>query len=752
MDNLKPHKSVEQIAKKHRLDVSFIRNQLEMGIPIEHEHTANKVLATDIALQHLDEIPDYYTRLKKMEASAKKEHKKFKDMKEDAVTDLQRGIVELPNASYESIDNLMRRIMKKRKVSAKKLHDDFVDKHHQTPDTWAKKNMKEDLRDWFGKGGEGGIGGGGWDRYNSKGERIGKCAKEDPNEPKPKCLSKEKASQLRSQGGANAIANAVKNKRTNDPISDRSGKGGKPIMVSNQIKEENIQEKNVPTNPSLWSKMKAKARSKFDVYPSAYANGWAAKEYKKSGGGWKTVSEGNLAQQAAIAINMKKKGIKPKSEMKEDCWDGYEQKGMKKKGKKMVPNCVSVKEASEMQRYCPKCDKNETRKECKYGEKYWDMFSRPITLGKDYTPNTPHPGNFPESFKIDPEKHRKQAKTNSSAAKKLRDMSTSQQAQLPKEMVKKVIGVDLPRFKESLTIEDSDGNHYAEFIDIIKPEPLKASRGIGSKLLGEGLSFEIGNKKTTGLGGMTPQDVERLKQGNPGAAEKIDQKYQQIRRGISLPLAKKETKKEVQVAHYNMKTFGRFMSEANEVRGNLHEFLPVIAAVGEIGAGMVGRAVAGEVAGAIGGAASSGIRAMAADIIGKKVGDMAATKVKKTVNKLTQQNSNDNENVDTNKEEFSNWRFDFGLSEASAAWQRKEGKNPEGGLNKKGIASYRREHPGSHLSLAVTTKPSKLKPGSKSANRRKSFCSRSAGQMKMWPKAAKDPNSRLRLARKKWNC
>jgi hypothetical protein len=96
--------------------------------------------------------------------------------------------------------------------------------------------------------------------------------------------------------------------------------------------------------------------------------------------------------------------------------------------------------------------------------------------------------------------------------------------------------------------------------------------------------------------------------------------------------------------------------------------------------------------------------------------------------------------------------FDSFMTEASPAWQRKEGKNPEGGLNKKGIASYRKENPGSNLSLAVTTKPSKLKKGSKSANRRKSFCTRSAGQMKMWPKAAKDPDSRLRLARKKWNC
>lgn len=87
------------------------------------------------------------------------------------------------------------------------------------------------------------------------------------------------------------------------------------------------------------------------------------------------------------------------------------------------------------------------------------------------------------------------------------------------------------------------------------------------------------------------------------------------------------------------------------------------------------------------------------------------------------------------------------------AWSRKAGKDlVKGGLNRKGIASYRKQHPGSKLSMAVTTDPSKLKKGSKAWNRRKNYCSRSAGQMKMWPKAAKDPNSRLRLARRKWNC
>ena len=74
------------------------------------------------------------------------------------------------------------------------------------------------------------------------------------------------------------------------------------------------------------------------------------------------------------------------------------------------------------------------------------------------------------------------------------------------------------------------------------------------------------------------------------------------------------------------------------------------------------------------------------------------------------------------------------------------------GMTQKGVEAYRRKNPGSKLKTAVTTEPSKLKKGSKSANRRKSYCARSAGQMKKFPKAAKDPDSRLRQARRRWNC
>ena len=107
----------------------------------------------------------------------------------------------------------------------------------------------------------------------------------------------------------------------------------------------------------------------------------------------------------------------------------------------------------------------------------------------------------------------------------------------------------------------------------------------------------------------------------------------------------------------------------------------------------------------------------------------------------------------TEEFEYETWKTDA-ILEKVAAWQRKEGKNPEGGLNQKGVDSYRRENPGSKLKTAVTTKPSKLKKGSKSANRRKSFCARMSGMKKKLTsaKTANDPDSRINKALRKWKC
>ena len=89
---------------------------------------------------------------------------------------------------------------------------------------FGRVDLKEDLKAWFGKGKKGGAGGGGWDRYNSKGERIGKCGDSKKGEGKPKCLSKSRAASLRAKGGKKAIAKAVNKKRREDPNKNRRGK------------------------------------------------------------------------------------------------------------------------------------------------------------------------------------------------------------------------------------------------------------------------------------------------------------------------------------------------------------------------------------------------------------------------------------------------------------------------------------------------------------------------------------------------
>ena len=147
----------------------------------------------------------------------------------------------------------------------------------------------ENLRNWFSKTHPEGN----WVRMDTKGNIKGDCARE-PGEGKPKCLP---LAQARAMSKTDR-ASAVRRKRRNDPVADRPGKGGAPVMVKTEsfntfsnLREGLLVEKNEPTNPELWSRAKSLARSKFDVYPSAYANGWAAKWYKKRGGSWRIKEE-----------------------------------------------------------------------------------------------------------------------------------------------------------------------------------------------------------------------------------------------------------------------------------------------------------------------------------------------------------------------------------------------------------------------------------------------------------------------------
>jgi hypothetical protein len=347
VQKLKPHKSVEQIAKKHRMDVSDIQKQLDMGEPIEHEHTKDHKLAIDIALQHLDEIPDYYTRLKKMEASAKKEHKKFKDVTEG------KGL-------------------------------------------WANIHARK---------------------------KAGKPAKKPGEKGYPKTLD---------------IEEGLKQAR-----------------------------KNVGASKCWPGKVATKTKIK----------------------------------------------------------DGIE-----------VPDCRSIKEETGMVRYCPKCAKEETRDACKYGPKYWDMFSTPVALASNsYDPNKPHPANEEKDHEYS--MSRSELSTIISAVKRLKKKMGKGEGNLEAWVQSKItkaadyidtaadyvdsgemksegvsfnIGSDhrqvqrrakihnktrgntnsnevsvaqsklnepkwsKPKLeKESVTIQDANGNDFIEFIDLIKPEKIK---------------------------------------------------------------------------------------------------------------------------------------------------------------------------------------------------------------------------------------------------------------------------------------
>ena len=233
----------------------------------------------------------------------------------------------------------------------------------------TKRGMAyEDLRKWFGKGDEGGVDGDGWDEYNTKGERTGKCARgenDDGKGPKPKCLSKEKAAKMTKK----EIAAAVRRKREEDPVADRPGKGGKPKMVSNKIGEEKEESRycmmckkketrsECSYGPEMWDKMTYKyflesKKSQPDHEHSMARSELATIEKAVKRLKTKMKGEGNIEAWVQSKITKAADYIDAAADyldsgehnvqgsMDEACWKGYKQVGMKKKGKKQVPNCV----------------------------------------------------------------------------------------------------------------------------------------------------------------------------------------------------------------------------------------------------------------------------------------------------------------------------------------------------------------------------------------------------------------------------
>ena len=713
MSSFKPHKTVEEIANKHKVTPSFIKNQLKIGISIEKEHTNSRELATNITLQHLDEFPDYYTRLKKMEASS--------DKTSSSVKELEVGLKKLKNTSYESIDRLMRRIMKKNELTAKELHNAFKNKHNQTPDDWIKSINEGTLHHWF-KGSKSKDGKSGWVQADGS-----PCANEPGETKTPKCFSSGRLTHLKKMGkkGKSIISSAVRRKREQDPNQQDKSSGASPTMVKtfakgkkdpNYIKAEpKLKEemeiietqKDIPGKGS--GKKDAcyyKVKSRYDVWPSAYGSASLVQCRKKGAANW-----GNKTEENTMNLNKS-----------------------------------SILESSKM-RYCPKCEKNETREECAYGPKYWDKYSTPAKVDEekdhehsmirsqlstisnaanrikkkmkgegnveawvqskltkaadyidsvaDYIESGEHDVEESISFDIGPqhnknkkrEKIRKLAKGGATegerqaAFNKLGKTPELPNVRKEEKLVDKILDETCwPGYKrkkgtkkystgscvksENVSIEDANGNTFAEVIDIVKPGPIKGFKSQIDEVTR--LQSQSGN-------------VIAIVLNWRGKYYSLKMFFPQVK----LP-SRNDINAELQKVYPGSKVVTHSVSEIQPGQ-------PLIQAFGPQG----------------GSSAKPGPNINYIKPMGEEV-------------------------------------------EFNEDWQKVNRKDKTDGLSQKAVDAYKRENPGSNLQTAVTEK----NPKGKRASRRKAFCRRMTGMRSKLTsaKTARDPDSRINKALRRWRC
>ena len=500
---VKSYKSPEELAKKHGVSVEEIKKQLEIGTKVEFEHTTSKSSARITALQHLDEKPDYYTKLKKMETQKESNN-------------------HAPEQTL--VDKILGEIQE------------------------ASKSGDDSLHDWFGKS-KSSDGKLGWVQLGGK--YAGKpCAKQPGQTTKPKCGSSKMAAEMSPEEEEKAAAR----KRREDPNPDRKGKAI-----------------NVKTESKIYEGHKEIASGK-----------------KKDREGYMARTQLDTINKAVVSL---KKNIK--------------------KGDTQLPAWVQSK-------ITKAADYIDTAAD------YLD--SDEMSEGKKdacYTKVKSRYSVWPSAYA-------------SGALVKCRKVGAANWGN---------------KTNEDVTIEDLEGNTFAEVIDLIKPDPI---RGFKSQV----------------------EEATRL-QADTGNIIAVILSW----RGKT----------------YSVRMFFPQvgMPNKNDITTEIQKIYP------------------------------------SALVLQYKVSSLQpGMPLIQVVNSKSK---------------------NYNMNEESAAWQRKEGKNPEGGLNAKGVASYRRENPGSKLQTAVTTEPSKLKPGSKDANRRKSFCARMGGM----PGPMRDEKgrpTRKALSLRKWNC
>ena len=692
-------------------------------------------------------MPDLEAAADNPEAQKAKNNPEVKDAEKKIGDAIQKGMSKI-KIKEESQDGMLARVRKAQnklqnkemgiksskpieKPKLKKPENKFTNDEPKPENKFSTESLddkynvsEEGLRDWFGKSSgttKSGRKVRGWVQVGGKYD--GKpCARQPGQKSTPKCVSSSK----RRSMSKSERDSAARRKRAADPNQPQKSGAAKPTNVSTdpkkKMKESFVNEakdkkgKGSGTKDACYHKVK----SRYSVWPSAYASGALVKCRKVGAANWgnKSKNEGFSPMQVAA---LEAAGM---VEIKEGqkCWKGYEKKGTKMMFGKRYNNCVK---------------KKATKEEVEIQE-----------MGN------PSMDINPDKFK----KVQKQAKIRKVAE----NPGTKGEGQAAKNVIKDK--TELPKLESYAPVTEG----VMELIRAKKEEKKKSKPSV-SKYVSQRDAGKLAKKA------MSKKDQEKVNFLEP--EETNESKTRLVKNGhtykVILTWRGKTYMVQMFVPSVSRPTRQQVEKEVQKIYpdAKLMSFLPKDLEPGEptvmMGEEKHERDEYGDM---VGGPKISKKQKAKNLAKNEKDEDHTTTTSEETISEISPANptrikqpnpysignklkmvikgiaEKERSKAGVTKEETISEDDMKGMSVKSG---HKRPTKSGAGMTAKGVAAYRRRNPGSKLKTAVT---GKVKKGSKDAKRRKSYCARSAGQMKKFPKAAKDPNSRLRQARRRWKC
>ena len=595
--------------------------------------------------------------------------------------------MKLSDVNYNSIDKLMRRLAKDHDITPRELHDRFKAKHKMIPDDWAKKKMKineEGLRDWFGKS-KSKDGKPGWVQSDGS-----PCANEPGETKTPKCYSSAKKASMSKK----ELRSADARKSRKDPGQQQKSGAAKPTYVKTdsprKMKKEEVQVTEAADKKGKGSGTKDacyhKVKSRYSVWPSAYASGALVKCRKVGAANWgnSTKKEG-MAKELDKAVEMHKSQAKRlrKAGVSEAMVDGPRKDAMRKK-----------------------------------------EFSAKTSLDRGNAFNI---GSRRDVSNSDPMIKSRGGRSDKRTGEGDRGMGNAAKRRMGEEY-------DTTEWKDNYKPTE------IETTDLIKPEPIKG----GQLHEVERTKMQAGNLYQVIFGWRGKMMMVKLFFPNAAVPnrQKVAHALDKMYPGAQLrsyshsvvdyddPYINVGTNEETIHEGKGEEKYCR-LCEKRETRDEC-----------SYGPSMFDKYSVENVSDSVKDTASSDSD-MTEDINKEVESRMQSDENRK---RTQMRNKHRASRLKQNKalhSEHSNWRQ--AMQEDMTGMSQKSGdKRPTdkgAGMTAQGVAKYNRRT-GGNLKTAVTTPPSKLKPGSKAAKRRKSFCARS----RSWT------GERGKAARRRWNC